>query len=159
MRVVTDQHVDVIDYIQRYPERRHTQAITEFMSEKLSRSGTYKIVDRLRSVHAIDQTNRLTLSAISVIGEAPYWPMANVIKEKILPPVEYRYVHIAARVALMSIEDRAKFLNEFRETIQLGPEHMQLVNQLYNGLAFCALMAGDVTNFTGMKGEINYEVQ
>jgi hypothetical protein len=86
-------------------------------------------------------------------GERLAYPLVGFVKERVLPEDvgRYEWPHIAAWIAQQ--ENPIELCEQLKKVID-PVEQLAMLYEMQNGLAFCSIMAGDVSQWAEVKGDI-----
>lgn len=120
-----------------------------------SRASIFRNYKKLREYDVIDEHGFPQFTNLDmrpkVKGERLSVPLVGFVRERILSEDMFVWVHIAAWIAEQPncIEMCHQVKDSFVDMAELIP----MLKEMQNGLALCAIMAGDITNWIDMKGE------
>lgn len=156
MPIVTVRHVEIVNFLHSNPGAS-AGTVAKFLRNKMhmqiTDDGVYKAIRRLKEAHVLTNDNEVAINLRTDVERN--YPMVSTVTDQIVPPVEYQWVHLAGIIAKMP--NKTYVLNRFREQIQINQTIIDLFNTMHNGLAFCAMMKGDVSNFSNMQGELKLD--
>lgn len=152
---VSDLQVDIIEYLQEHPFTPDKYLIN-IINHGTSKQNFYATMSKLREKGIVDSDNKIILKRHQ--RENTDWPMPAQIREVKIPPKDYNehmnyfYLQVVADIIKLDPEERVKAVERFQHKeqplIQSDPNwYENLIYSTYNGLAFFALMSGDLGNF------------
>jgi len=157
IKVVTQTQIVIVSTLIKHPGLRAYQVAKRLeKSHGLSTSGTLKAYKRLQDFAVIEQ-GHLNLIASDMVphlnGERLAYPLVGFVKERVLPEdvARYEWPHIAAWIA--SQDNPIELCAQLKKVIN-PVDQLATLYEMQNGLAFCSIMAGDVSQWAEVKGEI-----
>ena len=155
IRIVTDLYAEIVNFVGNNPN------VTPYIvGRELNNPGAYKAFRRLQEIGIITRDNKVQLSTYQFSTNI-YFPLVNTIREKKMPPIEYKYVHIASYLSTCRDDEMVKDTGltklQFLEKVQkelLSLDLAPMMYQLQNLLAICSILAGNLDNWTDMNGPI-----
>lgn len=157
-KVVTHTQTVIVSTLIKHPSLRPA-AVSNSVRKSLglSYSAVFKSYKRLQEYGVIDSDGNLTLKASDMVprvnGERIAYPLVSFVRERIMPDDANRYewTHIAAYIATR--ENPVEICEALRKIID-PVDQLAMLYEMQNGLAFCSVMAGDVSQWANMKGNI-----
>ena len=112
----------------------------------------------LKEKGVIDKYNKLTFTGSDLVPKNEVstvnYPIVSFVRERIIPTDSSisDWVHLAAYIATQP--DPVGICEALSKNIELDTEQINILYTMQNGLALCSIMAGDVSQWADMKGEI-----
>jgi hypothetical protein len=160
IKVVTPTQVVIVSTLIKNPGMRAFQVgkLLE-KSHGFSMSGTFKAYKKLKDYDVIDNKGHIQFKSSDMIprinGERISYPLVSFVRERVMPEDAFRYewTHIAAYIAtLPNPIEVCEAIRKVTDPVEMLP----LLYEMQNGLAFCSVMAGDVSQWVEMKGTIQF---
>lgn len=128
-------------------------------SNGISKSAVYKAYSKLKECDVIDSKGHIKMKSADMVpkinGERISYPLVSFVRERIMPEDAFRYewTHIAAYIA--TLPNPIEVCEAIKKVID-PVEMLPMLYEMQNGLAFCSVMAGDVSQWSEMKGTIQF---
>lgn len=161
LRIVTDTYVDIVDFLLRNPGAK-SSTITKNVNQ--SDNTTYKAIKKLRELNVVTNDNRINFKVEKPTSLT--YPLPSNIRDKEMPPRQYKYVHLVAFLATLKDFEQVKhsgltvgaYLERVQRQIVKDNEHLvKSMYELQNLLALASLLSGNLDNWKEMIGSINTE--
>jgi hypothetical protein len=160
LRVVTHTQIMIVSTLIKHPGIRPA-AVANLLGKSIgtSPSAVFKAFNKLKEFDVIDESNHITLKAADMIpkvnGERIAYPLVSFVRERVLPEdaSRYEWTHIAAFIAK---QPNPIAMCEALKKIIDPVEQLSMLYEMQNGLAFCSIMANDVSQWADMKGNIQF---
>jgi hypothetical protein len=160
IKLVTSTQVVIVSTLIKNPGMRasHVGKLLE-KSHGFSMSGTFKAYKKLKDYDVINSKGHIQFKSSDMIprinGERISYPLVSFVRERVMPEDAYRYewTHIAAYIAtLPNPIEVCEAIKKVVDPVDMLP----LLYEMQNGLAFCSIMASDVSQWAEMKGTIQF---
>jgi hypothetical protein len=161
LRIVTDTYVDIVEFLMRNPGAKPA-IIAKNVDQ--SDNTTFKAIKKLKELNVLSEDNRVNLKVDKTASA--FYPLPSNIREKEMPPRQYKYVHQVAFLASLKDFEQVKStgltVGTYLERLQrqIVKDNESLVKNMYelqNLLALASLLSGNLDNWKDMIGSINTE--
>ena len=154
LRVVTGTQVMIVSTLIKHPGLNAGKVVKILNNSQVSPITLYKSYKGLRDKGVIDEYGYITFIGRDMVprtnGDRINYPLVSFVYERVMPPEQCEWAHLAAYIATQA--DPVGICEALKKVIDPA-EQLDMLYEMQNGLAFCSIMAGDVSNWADMKGE------